>query len=329
MNPNPHRSFGLSRRALRACSGLVCALGLWGAAAVAHGAPGRPTLAELPIASLPRLDSLKTPEQVEITSEDLPFEVVFPTDRPVQKKGKAAAVSYTYVHWLTLRARAKEVCLSAGGAAGTRTEDRDHIEMYGYSHNDNQIFSVRAERLSLDQGPALVVDDFFVAPTSGKVERGATTRVPLLKVAEGPDRLTVYAFREHNQVHLVFAAPGATMIGPTARPVVLGCGLSRVSLDTSGRSGVATSFAVGLPESVQPERLEQFHGYDQVPMQRAVRVSVSVSQTSRDPAPILSLTFGDPSPPVQNALKNQMPRWTDVLGAERAREIEAQVAKRQ
>jgi hypothetical protein len=272
---------------------------------------------------------LKLPEQVETTSEDLPFEVVVPADRPVVKKGKQASVSYTYVHFLTLRARAKDVCLSAGGAAGTRTEDRDHIEMYGYSYTENQIFSVRAEHLSLEQGPALVVDDFFVAPASGNVKRAVTTRVPLAKVAEGPNGLTVYAFREHNQVHLVFTAPGASMIGPNARPVVLGCGVSRVSLDTTGRSGVATSFAIGLAKPVQPERLEQFHGYDQVPMQRAVRVSVSVSQTSRDPAPILSLTFGEPSPPVTTALKNQMPRWSDVLGAARVQEIEQQQAKRE
>jgi hypothetical protein len=79
---------------------------------------------------------------------------------------------------------------------------------------------------------------------------------------------------------------------------------------------------------VAPEKVQDFRAYGQVPMERAIRVSVSVSQTSRDPAPVLSLTFGDPSRPVRDALKDRMPRWNEVLGQERATEIEQKLAKR-
>lgn len=322
-NPPP----GRWRRARSVCSGLVCSAALWGAAAVAHGATARPTLAQLPIASLPRQDSLKAPERVETTSEDLPFEIVVPAERQSFAKLKTQANSYgSYQHLLTLKARDKDVCLRAAGSS--RSEDRDQVVLAGYSNYPNQVVSVRAERLSLEGGPALVVDDFFVDPAAAQVKREATRRLPLVKVADAPQGLAIYAFREHHQLHLVLTAPLATMIGPNARPIPLGCGMSRVSLETTGRSGVATSFAIGLPGSVEPERVEQFHAYDPIPMRRAVRVSVSVSQTSRDPAPILSLTFGDPSPPVRDALKNQMPRWNDVLGAEQAQKLEQELAKR-
>src|SRR5688500_1906919 len=180
MNQNLLRNIGLWRRALCASGGLVCAAGLWGAVAVAHAAPARPTLTELPIASLPRQDSLKAPERIETSSEDLPFEVVVPPERRDIAKLKKQAGGYgTYQHWLTLKALTNDVCLRS--AAATRVEDRDQVVIYGYQGYPSQMVSVRAERLSLDRGPALVVDDFLVEPISGHVKHAATTRVPLLK----------------------------------------------------------------------------------------------------------------------------------------------------
>jgi len=269
---------------------------------------------------------LKVPEKIEGTSEDLPFEVVIPPKRPSLAKLKQATKSYEYQHLVTLRARDKDVCLR--GVGSSRIEDRDQIIVAGYVSYPMQAVAVRAERLSLDGGPALVADDFFVDPASGNVRREVSRRVPLVKVADTPKGLTIYAFREHHQLNLVFKAPGSAMIGSNANAIALGCGVSRVSLETAGRTGIATSFAIGLPESIAPERVEEFHAYNPIPLRRAVRVSVSVSQTSRDPVPILSLTFGDTSPPVRDALKQQMPRWSDVLGAARAQELEVQLAKR-
>jgi hypothetical protein len=80
-------------------------------------------------------------------------------------------------------------------------------------------------------------------------------------------------------------------------------------------------------DAIHPERIENFQAYQQVPMKKAVRVSVSLSQTSRDPRPVLSVTLGTPNRPIQNALKTSLPRWSEVLGVEEAQKL--QEAQRQ
>ena len=332
MKPNPRR------RALPSCSKRWCAALLGAAAlcsvdAVAEAAPPRPTLARLPIVSLPRQEALAVPTVVDTSSENLPFELILPADRPKETKQKKSSNSYEYQHWLSLRALRHDVCLRANGANAARSEDRDQLEFYNYSGYAEQIGSVRAERLEFSsadpqRGAELVVEDYFVSPRAAKARHASTTRVPLVQVAEMDDGLTVYAFREPQRLTLVLSAPSATMIMPNASAVSLGCGVARVSLDTSTRSGVATSFALAVPDRVEPESVENFRAWNQVPMQHAWRVSVSVSQTSRDPAPVLSLTFGDPSRPVRDALRDRMPRWNEVLGQERAAELEQKLAKR-
>jgi hypothetical protein len=334
MNSSTRKTPGLSQRTLRCSSGLLCAAGLWAAAGVAQAETRRPTLSEMPIASLPRQESIKVPEGIRETSEALPFEIVYPQGHPAAEQAKKRAkkvvsASGEYEHLLTLRARSNDLCLRSNGASVERNEDRDRLHFHGYSGYGDQIFAVRAERLTLEKGPALVVDDYFVAPRAGIVEHGSTTELPLVKVGEVAGGLSVYAYREPHQLNLVLSAPGGSMIGPNARAQALGCGVTRVSLDTTGRSGVATSFAIGLPDRDRPEDVEDFRAYNQVPMDRALRVSVSVSQTSRDPAPVLSLTFGKPSRPVSDALKNLMPRWSELLGTDKANELEQQLAKRE
>ena len=327
----------LSQRVRRSCTVALCAAGLGAPAAVAEAAPGRPTLAQIPIVSLPRQEALPTPDKVEESSENLPFEIIFPADRPKENKKKGVSSSYgEYTHWLSLRALKGDLCLRNGNAAASRPQDRDQVELYGYSGYSyaDQVLSVRAERLELGpqpgggQGPMLVAEDYFVSPRSGHARFASATRVPLVKVAEVSGGLKVYAFREPGRLTLVLSAPGAAMITPNFGALGLGCGISRVTIDTAGRSGAATSFAIGLPEMVAPEKVQDFRAYGQVPMERAIRVSVSVSQTSRDPAPVLSLTFGDPSRPVRDVLKDRMPRWNELLGQERAHEIEQKLAKR-
>lgn len=320
-----------SQRTRRLGTALLCAAGLW-LPSVAQSAPTRPTLAQFPIVSLPRQEALTLPASVEETSENLPFEVIMPADRPKEDKKakKRNNSSYgEYQHWLTLKAQGNDVCLRATGASMSRAEDKDQLDFYSYAGYPEQVVSVRAERLELDKTPELVVEDFFVSARAGHARHGSTTRVPLVKVAEMGKGLTVYAFREPHRLNLVLSAPGASMIMPNATAVRLGCGVSRVSLETNGRSGVATSFALAVPDASAPEKVDGFRSWAQVPMQRAWRVSVSVSQTSRDPAPVLSLTFGDPSRPVREALKQQMPRWNEVLGPTRASELEVKLAKRE
>lgn len=310
------------------CMVALCTAGLW--APAAQAAPGRPTLAQIPIVSLPRQEALKAPEKVEASSENLPFEVIFPADRPKENQKKPANSYGEYQHWLSLKALKSDICLRSTGASASRAEERDQLELYGYTGYGypDQVLSVRAERLELDQSPALVVEDYFVSPRAGHAGHAATTRVPMIKVAEVSRGLTVYAFREPGRLNLVLSAPGAAMITPNSGAITLGCGISRVTIDTSSRSGVATSFALGVPKVLAPESVQDFRAYGQVPMDHAFRVSVSVSQTSRDPAPVLSLTFGEPSRPVRDALKDRMPRWNEVLGQERANEIEQKLAKR-
>ncbi len=319
---------GLPQRTQRVCAAVACAAALW-APGVAESAPARPTLTQFPIVSLPQQDALTVPESVEETSDDLPFEVILPPDRPKHDKKSPNSGYGEYQHWLTLKARGNDVCLRTSGGSMTRSENRDRIEFYSYSGHPQQVVTVRAERLELDETPELVFEDYFVSARAAHARHASTTRVPLVKVAEMGEGLTVYAFREPNRLNLVLSAPGASMIMPNASALRLGCGVSRVSLETHGRSGVATSFAVGVPDASAPEKVDGFRSWGQVPMRRAWRVSVSVSQTSRDPAPVLSLTFGEPSRPVRDALKQQLPRWNEVLGPTRASELEVKLAKRE
>lgn len=339
LQPNCRR--GLRSRCRRLGVILLCAVGLWAEGASAQPTPSRPWLSQFPIVSLPRQEALSRPDRVEETSQNLPFEVIFPPDRPKTDKPakKDASSSYgAHQHWLTLAARSGDVCLrtSGGGSVGRSpvvgragVEDRDQVEFYSYSGYAEQIASVRAERLEQGETPELVVEDFFVSARAGHVRRASTTHVPLVKVAEMGSGFGVYAFREPHRLSLVLWAPGAAMILPNARSANAGCGLSRISLEIAGRSGVATSLAVGVPDTSAPEKIDGFRAWSQVPMQRAWRVSVSVSQTSRDLEPVLSLTFGDTSRPVRDALKQQMPNWNKVLGPDRARELEQKLAQRE
>lgn len=322
----------LAQRLRRLCPALLCAAGLW-APSVAQSAPTRPTLTQFPMVSVPQPDAQVLPDEVTESSADLPFEIIFPEDRPKdERKAKRVATGYSeygeYQHWLTLKARDNGVCLRSTNASMTRSEDRDTLDFSSYSGYPQDVVSARAERLSLGKTPELVIEDFFVSPRAGHALRAMTTRVPLVKVADMDKGLAVYAYREPNRLSLVLSAPGASMILPNTNSARLGCGVSRLSLELNGRSGVAASFALAVPDVSAPEKVDGFRAWAQVPMRRAWRISVSVSQTSRDPAPVLSLTFGEPSRPVRDALKQNLPRWSEVLGPTRASELEVSLAKR-
>ncbi len=313
-------------RTLRALSMLLLC-SLWPAAGAAS--PERPRLNQLPAASLTSLTALSEPEQVQRTSADLPFSIEIPEERKRReealKKGKRkeASNSYaTYEHRLTLVAKTDDLCLSSQHASSSRLENQDRLGLQRYEGYRPRVQAVRAERLLGGKRPRLVVEDFFVDIETDHVRRAAKVEVPLQRVAGDSEGFAIYAFREHHRINLVLSAPGASMVGPNTNAARLGCGMRRVSLPNDARNGVALSFALALPRTDHPERVENFQAYQQVPMKKAVRVSVSLSQTSRDPHPVLSVTLGTPNRPIQNALKSSLPRWNEVLGNEQAQKLQ-------
>jgi hypothetical protein len=83
-----------------------------------------------------------------------------------------------------------------------------------------------------------------------------------------------------------------------------------------------------LPDTRGPETVDDFQPHANVPLKRAVRVSVSLSQTSRDPKAVLSVTVGRPNRPIEDALRGALPRWNDVLGSDEARELAQRLSQR-
>ena len=323
------------RLSIAAALGFAC---LWSTPGVArpsrYNVHQRPTVNQLPVASLTPLGALSAPEQVQRTSADLPFSVEVPEERKKRAAAKRvdkkkAATSYSaYEHRLTLEANTTDTCLSSADGGGSRVQNRDLLQLYRYNGYRPRGQTVRAERLVDGKEPELLVEDFFVDVETDQVRRVSKTVVRLAPVASDTEGFAIYAFREHSRVNLVLSAPGASMVGPSTNATQLGCGMRRVSLPNDARNGVALSFALGLPRTVSPESVDNFQAYGQVPMERAVRVSVSLSQTSRDRHPVLSVTVGTPNRPIRNALKGSLPRWTDVLGNERAQELQQKLSRR-
>lgn len=326
-----NRRFNL--RSFLAAPLLLCSF--WTTPSVAESR--RPTLDQLPPASLTSLAALSAPDQVQRTSDRLPFSIEIPEERKRREveakksrkvKKKASASYASYEHRLTLVANAADVCLSSADTTSSRLENRDSLQLHRYRGYRPRVQTVRAERLVQGERPQLLVEDFFVDVDTDQARRAGKTVVPLVPVAMDTQGFAVYAFREHHRINLVLSAPGASMVGPTTSASQLGCGIRRVSLPNDARNGVAMSFALGLPRTDRPERVENFQAYQRVPMERAVRVSVSLSQTSRDAHPVLSVTVGQPNRPIQNALKGALPRWLDVLGNERAQQLQKELAAR-
>jgi len=197
-----------------------------------------------------------------------------------------------------------------------------------YASVSKAVYTVRAERLEVGAEPALVIEDLFVDSSTGFARRESTTRIKLKEIARGPGNVTLYAFREPQHLSIILSAPGGNMVGPTTDANSLGCGMARVALATSGRTGVAASFALGLPNLDTPADLENLYAGASVPMARALRVSVSLSQVSRDPSPVLSVSFGRPSPPVEGILEERMPRWNELLSEDELEQLQKKVASR-
>lgn len=300
---------------------LLCGLLLIAAPSVAQTTPAHQSLEAVPVATMPPTLAAKTDAKIEHSSDDLPFEIqVLP--RPPKKRFRSVD-DPEFSHRLTLRAKTPETCLSGSGA--TRVQGRDEIQVYAHYKVRGVMHTVRVERLLEGARPQLLVEDYYVDPDTAQAERVVRSSVPLLELTHYSNKVGVYAFREHHELNLVVSAPGSALIGPNMFARDLGCGLSRTSLVADGRGGVAISFALGVPDPSHPEQVSDFRAYGRVPLDRALRVSASISQTSRDPAPLISVTLGEPSPPVERVLRDRMPSWSQVLGDERARELQEQL----
>jgi hypothetical protein len=170
--------------------------------------------------------------------------------------------------------------------------------------------------------PYLLVEDYWVDMERAKVKRTTRNKVRLSQLNSHGSDVQVYAYRDSRSLNLVMSAPNATMLGGSnSSPQIMGCGIQMITLPMTSRSGVATSFSVGVPDvNADPMTVEDFRSYAPVPLKSALRVSISLSKMSRDEEPVISVSFGDAPAVIRSALQQSSIRWGALLGEERAAE---------
>lgn len=150
------------------------------------------------------------------------------------------------------------------------------------------VMPMRQERLieAPDGSAALEVADLWVDPATLGARVHATTRVPLTRLAGGPGEFAVHGLRAGGVLHVV---------APTERPSVfrdgdggvrsVECGHVRVPLEVQPEAG--SMALIGAFPKRPPAPIPRVDANED----RQLAVHVSLSQVSRDPAPVLGVTI--------------------------------------
>jgi hypothetical protein len=298
---------------LRACA--VAVLSMLTVAGAAWSKPPRATLASLALEELPMPDQSAAPRT--IAKSALVPELSVEIKKPSGKRGKSSDYyeSNGYIT-TTVAATAPDWCLSSSATTIRREKQHDKLVVQTQGkHSTTYLF--HGERVAAEGNATYLFSrSYWLDANTGYLELARDRKVRLTRIASRPDAVDVYAFRSPRELALVITTPeSAAMIGANGGIARLGCGLKRLSFPLSDQPDLALSFALGVAEK-DPKPSEGFHASQAVPLADALRVSASISQTSRDPAPVVSVTIAPTNRTIRTQLEQHMPRWNEVLTSE-------------
>lgn len=259
-------------RASRALAALVVGAG------VASAAP--PRAAELPLAqSPPLLEAAERPQAIPAGATVAGVRVV--GARPPPARRRAPPTPGTSVEVST--DAPDQACASVG------TAGRDAFRATSvFVDRSEGVVPVRLETLRESPGgAALVVTDLWVDTASLGAQHARRVEVPLAKVATGPLGASVYAFRDAGTVQLIVPIDGSGQVQTSDGLFVsASCATLRAQLRSErGRAALVTGFFMKQTAAIDASD-------DQpavAPVSVRVGLSASLSQTSRDPEPVLSV----------------------------------------
>jgi hypothetical protein len=176
--------------------------------------------------------------------------------------------------------------------------------------------TVRFERLVTAGSPRLEGASAFVDPDTGGVKLIARETMPLALVAKGPVGINVYAAREGQNVHFVVTTPTLPeglpkQAASTARSLTRRlsaqlastmfrnghseCGHFRATMRSEKGSGEVVTVQAMTVAPGEPEPAEEGASPDvqaiRAMKKRPVLVNLSVSQSSSDREPVISVSF--------------------------------------
>jgi|SoiMethySBSTD1v2_1073268.scaffolds.fasta_scaffold02683_16 hypothetical protein len=300
---------------LRACAVLgLLTLTVSGAAS---SKPPRVTLATLALEEFSTLDASNPPKSLStgVRPPELSVEVKKPNAKNRSGYGNYYETNgYTST---TVSTTAPDWCLTSSAGSVRREQKRDRLLVYGRRGSQPAMYPLNTERVVTEGNAAyLLARSYWVDAATGGLELVDDRKVKLTPVARREKFLDVYAFRGSRELHLVFRVPeNSAMIAANGGTAQLGCGLKRLSFPLGERADLALSFALGLPEK-NPKPGPGFNAAQTIPLAEAFRVSASISQTSRDPAPVISVTVAPTNATIRRNLERTMPRWTELVTAE-------------
>jgi hypothetical protein len=160
------------------------------------------------------------------------------------------------------------------------------------------VHAIRIQRLLEKEGRSYleVADAWVDAKTLGARLR-ERAEIPLARLARDPLGSDVFAFRDASRIWLIVDAPeGGVVFGPNANARST-CGHVLASLEVSPK-GAALAVLVGARGDADAEGVRPFS---------AVQVSASVSRSSRDRDPVLSVTLARPPRELEKAAAAAVP----------------------
>ncbi len=286
--------------------------------AVSGGAsskPSRVTLPSLPLEALSTLDVGNPPAKLSSTAR--PSELSIEVKKPGKNRPSSDYYEGNGYTTTTVATTEPGWCLSSSAGNIRREQQRDKFVAYGRRGTQPALQPFQSERVVTEGNTTyLLAKSYWLDAATGQLELIDDRKVKLTRVARRENALDVYAFRGPRELHLVFhARPNAAMIAANTGVTQLGCGLKRLSFPLGEHADLALSFALGLPEK-NPKPGAGFNASQPIPLAEALRVSASISQTSRDAAPVISVTIAPTNATIRRNLEHSMPRWTDLVSRE-------------
>lgn len=198
------------------------------------------------------------------------------------------------------------------------TEQNHMQQLWAEPKSADRVWVVRSERFvrGSDDEATLEVVDAYVDAVSLGARLISRSTVALRRIASGPRDVDVYAARDHDKVHFIVTAPDASILPAGIRDVARSlrsattedsgfsqCAFLRTSMQADGGGRAATVF-VQVPIEIDEMQLGASgpgqRGLGGPSPARTVReavireatVHLSVSRTSSDRSPVVSIGFG-------------------------------------
>lgn len=197
------------------------------------------------------------------------------------------------------------------------TEQSQVQQVWAEPKSAERVWIVRSERLvrGNDDEATLEVVDAYVDAASLGARLISRSTVAMRRIASGPRNVDVYAARDHDKVHFVVTGPDTSILPAGSRDITRSlrsattddagfsqCGFLRTTMQADGGGRAATVF-VQVP--IEIEEMQQGEGPRQrgpggpgrgrtvrEAVIREAAVHLSVSRTSSDRSPVVSVGFG-------------------------------------